>query len=156
MHIHKYEKIWLLSGAVCLIVFLCIVGVSAFAMGNQPPSHMETIDPEKAAVTSPFDKPGLMKIGRKEYKAVILAQAFSYSPSKMKVPVGSTVHFNVTSTDVVHGFEIPSTNVNMMITPGYVSEISYTFDKPGKYLLLCNEYCGTGHHVMAATLEVTL
>jgi cytochrome c oxidase subunit II len=85
----------------------------------------------------------------------MLAQAFTYSPSKMTVPKGSTVHFTVTSSDVVHGFEIPSTNVNMMITPGYVSKISQTFDKPGKYLILCNEYCGVGHHMMAVTLEVT-
>jgi cytochrome c oxidase subunit II len=155
MHIHKYEKIWLWSGAVCLVIFLLIVGVSAFAMGNQPPSHMETLDPEKATVTAPFDKPGLTKIGDKEYEAVMLAQAFTYSPSKMTVPKGSTVHFTVTSSDVVHGFEIPSTNVNMMITPGYVSKISQTFDKPGKYLILCNEYCGVGHHMMAVTLEVT-
>lgn len=155
MHIHKYEKIWLWSGAICLSLFLLIVGVSAFAMGNQPPSHMETIDPEKVVITPPFDKPGFTKVGEKEYEAVMLAQAFTYTPSKMSVPKGSTVHFKVTSTDVVHGFEIPATNVNMMITPGYVSEISYTFDKPGKYLILCNEYCGAGHQVMAVTLEVT-
>jgi cytochrome c oxidase subunit II len=155
MHIHRYEKIWLWSGTVCLTLFLLIVGVSAFAMGNQPPSHMETIDPEKVVMTPPFDHPGLTKIGEKEYEAVMLAQAFTYTPSKIFVPKGSTVHFKVTSTDVVHGFEIPATNVNMMITPGYVSEISYTFTKPGKYLILCNEYCGAGHQVMAVTLEVT-
>jgi cytochrome c oxidase subunit II len=101
MHIHKYEKIWLWSGAVCLVIFLLIVGVSAFAMGNQPPSHMETLDPEKATVTAPFDKPGLTKIGDKEYEAVMLAQAFTYSPSKMTVPKGSTVHFTVTSSKML-------------------------------------------------------
>ncbi|UUZ85018.1 hypothetical protein LJK88_16340 [Paenibacillus sp. P26] len=36
----------------------------------------------------------------------------------MEVPVGSTVHFTVTSSDVVHALEIPGTNVNMMIVPG--------------------------------------
>ena len=29
-------------------------------------------------------------------------------------------------------FEIPGTNVNMMVVPGEVTEISYTFDKTGR------------------------
>ncbi|MFC7371345.1 cytochrome c oxidase subunit II [Fictibacillus iocasae] len=155
MHIHKYEKLWLWFGAVCLVAFLSIVGVSAYAMGSHPPSHMETLDPKTATATAPFDKPGLFKKGNKEYEAVMLAQAFTFTPQKLQVPAGSTVTFKVTSTDVVHGFQIPATNVNMMITPGYVSTIKQTFTKPGKYLILCNEYCGAGHQVMAVTLEVT-
>ena len=83
----------------------------------------------------------------------MVAYIFGYSPS-MKVPVGSTVNFKVTSKDVVHGFAIPGTNVNMMVVPGHINEISHTFDKPGKYLILCNEYCGTGHEIMATTIEV--
>jgi len=44
--------------------------------------------------------------------------------------------------------------VNMMAVPGEVNEMTYTFDEPAEYLLLCNEYCGIGHEYMATTITV--
>lgn len=87
-----------------------------------------------------------------------MASAFNYdvgtSDKVVQIPKGSTVHLNVTTKDVVYGFQLVGTNVNMMLEPGYVSTYTNTFKTPGKYTLLCNEYCGTGHHLMAATIEV--
>jgi|GEM_PF-2582389 len=62
MHIHKYEKIWLIFGSSSLIFFLSYVVVSAFYIGNQPPSCLTTIDPEKVDETAPFNKPGWIGI----------------------------------------------------------------------------------------------
>ncbi|MFS8579895.1 MAG: cytochrome c oxidase subunit II [Novibacillus thermophilus] len=159
MNMPKYEKIWLLFGTGTLLVFLIVVGISAFYMGNQPPSCAVTLDPQKVDETPPFDKPGLKQIGDNEYQLDIVASAFDYDVGAedkvVSIPKGATVHFNATTKDVVHGFQLVGTNVNMMLEPGYVSTYSNTFDKPGKYTLLCNEYCGVGHHMMAATIEVT-
>lgn len=47
MHMHKFEKIWLIFGIGALVVFLSVVGVSAFYLGNKPPSCLTTIDPKK-------------------------------------------------------------------------------------------------------------
>jgi len=46
------------------------------------------------------------------------------------------------------------TNVNLMVAPGYVSEGTTTFTEPGEYLVVCNEYCGLGHHNMYSRLVV--
>ncbi|SFA99234.1 MULTISPECIES: cytochrome c oxidase subunit II [unclassified Bacillus (in: firmicutes)] len=156
MHIHKFEKIWLIFGITALIVFLTTVGVSAFYLGNQPPSCLTTIDQEKVDTTKPFDKPGLNKVEGKEwdYELVYVAQAFSYNPMEVKVPLGAKVKVIATTKDVVHGFEVAGTNINMMLEPGYVSEYVTTFDKVGSYLIVCNEYCGTGHHMMYSKIEV--
>lgn len=155
MHIHRLEKIWLIIGFSMLIVFLGVLGIGAYVMGMEPPtSHHHSIDPQKVRETPPFDKPGLVKVGENEYEANMIALAFGYSPAKMEVPAGATIHFNVTSPDVVHGFEIPHTNVNFMVVPGEVNTVSYTFDKPGEYLVLCNEYCGIGHEYMFTTIIV--
>jgi cytochrome c oxidase subunit 2 len=40
MHIHRYEKYWLYFGKGSLILFLSIIGFSAFTMGHHPPSNM--------------------------------------------------------------------------------------------------------------------
>ncbi|MFX3622768.1 MAG: cytochrome c oxidase subunit II [Ectobacillus sp.] len=154
MHLHKYEKIWLIFGISALFLFLGVIGVSAFYMGNQPPSCLTTIDPEKVDVTPPFDKPGVKKVGDNHYQVTIVTQAFSFTPNVIEVPKGAKVDFVVTTKDVVHGFEIAGTNVNMMLEPGYVSTASQVFDKTGEYLILCNEYCGTGHHMMSAKVKV--
>lgn len=156
MHIHRLEKIWLIFGITMLFVFLIILGISTFAMGlGTPGSHHHTsIDPAKVTETPPFDEPILKQVGDKEFEAVIVAYAFGYTPEDMEVPVGSTVHFTVTSSDVVHGFQIPRTNVNMMVVPGEVNTISHTFDQPGEYLILCNEYCGTAHQFMSTRIIV--
>jgi len=41
-----------------------------------------------------------------------------------------------------------------MLEPGYINTVKTTFNKPGKYTIVCNEYCGLGHHLMFATVEV--
>lgn len=153
MHMHKYEKIWLIFGSASLVLFLLIIGVSAFAMGQQPPSDLTKLDPQKVKETAPFDEPGLKKIGENEYEAIMIAEAFTFGED-LEIPKGATVHFKVTSPDVVHGFAIPGTNVNMMITPGHVNSITHTFSEAGEFLILCNEYCGVGHQAMSTKIEV--
>lgn len=158
MHFHKYEKIWLTFGIVSLVLFLSIVGFTAFGSGhahNQPTGGMDQIDPKKVKETPPFNEPGVKKLDDDTYEVVMIAQAFGYEPQKVQVPAGKKVIFKVTSTDVVHSFSIVSTNVNMMVVPGHISTKEYTFDKPGNYLVICNEYCGTGHHFMKTEIEVT-
>jgi cytochrome c oxidase subunit 2 len=151
----RYERIWLWFGLVTLAIFLLITGIMAFTMDMHPADgQIRTVAPEAVKTTPPFDKPGLYPIGDKEYKAVMVAQAFNFLPTSLTVPAGSTVHFYVTSPDVIHGIAIPETNVNMTIEPGHVTEFTYTFKKPGESPILCNEYCGVGHHVMMAKLIV--
>ncbi|MBU9723791.1 MULTISPECIES: cytochrome c oxidase subunit II [Bacillaceae] len=155
MHLHKYEKIWLVFGIGSLVLFLAVLGVAAFAFGHQPPSHMAKVDSQNLDQDVAFSEPGVTQINDNTYQARIIAQAFSYKPSRIEVPVGSTVYFEITSADVVHSFTIPETNINFMVTPGHVNMAEHTFNEPGEYLVICNEYCGTGHHHMQMRIEVT-
>ncbi len=154
MHIHKYERIWLAAGVAMLAFFLAVVATGAVVDGFVPPSRVQTIDPGKVAQTPPFDHPGLRKVADHAYEAYYVAQIFQFSPHDISVPAGSRVTFYVTSTDVEHGFSIPETGVNASVTPGWVSSVAHTFNTPGTYLLVCNEYCGSGHQLMAAKVEV--
>ncbi|MGO0061171.1 cytochrome c oxidase subunit II [Brevibacillus fluminis] len=155
MDLPRYEKIWLWFGIATLAAFLLITGVMAFGMNLHPADgHMKTVAPEHVRETAPFDSPGVFQIGANEYKAVLLAQTFAFSPNETVVPAGATVHFQASSPDVVHGIAVPGTNVNMMVVPGHITEFTYTFKKPGEYLMLCNEYCGAGHQLMMGKLIV--
>jgi len=139
---------------VALVVFLIAIGAAALSENMIPPSHIQTIDPTKVAQTPPFDRPGLRQTGQRQYEAYLLAHIFAFTPPHITIPVGSKVTFYTTSPDVVHGFFITNTAVNMMVVPGWVSSATHVFRRAGTYLLLCNGYCGSGHHYMYGTIEV--
>jgi len=155
IHVHRQERLWLTAGLAILVVFAAVITTSAIVDGFVPPSRVQSIDPTKVAQTPPFDHPGLRRVAPGVYEAYYVARIFSFTPAEIRVPAGSRVTFYVTSADVEHGFSIPETGVNTMVTPGWVSGVSHRFAKPGTYLLVCNEYCGAGHQLMAAKVVVT-
>src|SRR5690625_667345 len=158
MNLHKYEKIWLLFGSSTLLIVLVVVGISSFYIGNNQQSCAVTLNTENVTEQKDFDKPGLKQIGDNEYQLTVVTSAFNFDVGTedkvVQIPKGAKVHVVSTTEDVVHGFEIAGTNVNMMLEPGYISTLTNTFKNAGTYTLLCNEYCGVGHHLMAATIEV--
>ena len=77
--------------------------------------------PSSALQTPPFDHPGLHKLADGAYEVYYIARIFSFTPQHLEVPVGSRVTFYVTSADVEHGFSVPETGVNTMVTPGWVT-----------------------------------
>ena len=154
MKMHRSEKVWLTLSFGMIMIFMLITGYQAFALEMGPPSDMDIIDSQKVDQTAPFNKPGINKVGDNEYEVVMTLQIFSFNPGNIEVPAGSTVHFILTSKDVVHGFEVAGTNLNAMVVPGHIQKITQKFEKPGKYLVLCNEYCGAGHQMMSTTITV--
>jgi cytochrome c oxidase subunit 2 len=104
-----------------------------------------------------FTDPGVRQVGEDEYVVYVVARQFLFQPGSaepIRVPSDSTVTFRVTSPDVVHGFNIAGTNVNTMVIPGQVAELTVEFDEPGEYGIVCHEYCGAGHHTMEGKLVV--
>ncbi len=150
IHVNRYEKWWIILTFVMLGAFLLAITVSAFGAGFQVPVPAAQVNPNTVAKNPPFDNPGLRELAPGRYEAYIVAQAspWKYYPSEIRVPVGSTVTFYVTSVDVQHGFKIENTNVNMMVLPGQVATLSHTFKEAGEYPYACTEYCGVGHQNM--------
>jgi cytochrome c oxidase subunit 2 len=84
----------------------------------------------------------------------MIGEQYSFVPQCVQVPVDTPVKFRITSTDVIHGFLLPATNVNTMVVPGFVAEVRTAFSRPGIYEMPCNEFCGYGHHGMLARVKV--
>jgi cytochrome c oxidase subunit 2 len=137
-----------------LLVFLATIAFAAFADNMNPPSGLRAIDPTKVSKTPPFDHPGVRRLPDGSYEAYYVAQVFSFNPTTITIPAGKKVTFYVTSPDVVHGFFIAKTDVNMMAVPGWVNSDSHVFRTKGTYLLICHEYCGIGHQNMFAKIVV--
>jgi cytochrome c oxidase subunit 2 len=70
------------------------------------------------------------------------------------LPVGERVKFNITSTDVVHGFWIPAFMIQIQNLPGVKNNIEFSANKIGTYPGRCNILCGRAHSQMLFTVKV--
>ena len=149
LHISPYERIFLRLGIIVLVIWLAALAFDAVAENINTPTGSQTLDMTQYGI-----QPGLNQTGPNTYDAYYVARVFTFEPNDLKIPVNSTVTFYVTSADVVHGFFVPYTNINLMAVPGWVNHETHRFTKKGTYLLLCHEYCGIGHQDMFAKIEV--
>lgn len=154
MKVDTYEHTFLYLGGGLMVVCLAALLYASIVMGFYLPGRTGEIDPEQVRTTPPFDNPGVEQVGPDEYHAVVIGQVWSFSPSEIRVPAGAEVTVTATSADVLHGFHVEGTRLNMMLIPGQISETTYTFEEPGEHLIICHEYCGVGHHTMYGTLIV--
>ena len=155
MNVNLYERLWMWAAGVIIAAFIAVIGVSAIAFGMHPPSHVETIDPAKVFTDPRFSQlgqPVLQPDGVIEVQMVGLM--FAFAPTEVRVPAGRPIRFRMTSADVTHGFMIAGTNANTMLVPGYISQFTTVFPRAGDYLIVCHEFCGNGHHVMAGKIIV--
>jgi cytochrome c oxidase subunit 2 len=126
----------------------------AGAQTVHPASHLETVDPTALAEHPEFANPAVTSRADGTVVVSVVATMFSFAPDPIEVPANRPVVFRLTSDDVVHGFQVVGTNANAMAIPGYVSQFTVTFAKPGEYLITCHEYCGLVHHSMVGRLIV--
>ncbi len=154
MKIHTYEKAFLGVGIVVLLACMAALAWASFGMGIHLPGAAGQVNPAEIANTPPFDSPGVREVAPGQYEAVLVARAWSFDPAEIRVPVGADITFIVTSVDVLHGFNIEGTRLNMMLIPGQISRNRYRFSEPGEHLIICHEYCGIGHHMMAGRVIV--
>ncbi len=152
--VYLYELAWILPSIAIPVGMLVALVVTAFGAGIHLPGREGRVDPTRIAETAPFNRPGVVQLAPGQYEARVVAQVWSFTPSEIRVPAGSTVHFWATSKDVVHGFFIPHANVNVMLLPGQIAHMAARFDKPGEYPIICHEYCGIAHHTMAGRVVV--
>lgn len=154
MRVHTYERAFLWLGAVMLVVFGITLIATSVVMGIHLPGSVQRLDPAQVRQMAPFDNPGVRQVGENRYEVVLLGFAWAFQPREIRVPAGAEVTFIATSTDVIHGLHVEGSRVNMMLIPGQVSRNTYRFERPGTYTMLCHEFCGSGHHIMAGEVIV--
>jgi len=153
MNIDLYERIWMYGVGAVLALFFTSTAVAALGHQIHPPSHIETIAPASVLSDPRFRKQGVAVDAKGRIHARVVGLMFTWMPAEMTIPADTPVTFHLTSIDVIHGYQIVRTNGQSMVVPGYISQFTTRF-AAGEYLIACNEYCGVGHHTMAAKLHV--
>jgi cytochrome c oxidase subunit 2 len=72
----------------------------------------------------------------------------------LRVPRGRNVRLLMTSRDVIHSFFIPGFRIKTDVLPGRYTQMWFHAEKTGRYPVYCAEYCGTGHSMMRAEVDV--
>jgi len=73
----------------------------------------------------------------------------------LQLEKGKTYRLHISSMDWQHGFSLQPVNINTQIVPGYEMVLTITPDTTGDQTIICNEYCGIGHHNMTGKIYVT-
>ena len=66
----------------------------------------------------------------------------------LHVPANRPVRLLMTSRDVIHSFFVPDFRIKQDVIPGRYTETWFEATKPGRYQILCTQYCGTWHSQM--------
>jgi cytochrome c oxidase subunit 2 len=70
------------------------------------------------------------------------------------VPVGKTVIMQVTSSDVIHSFTVPSFGIRIDAVPGRLNETWFKAEREGLYYGQCSKICGQNHAYMPIAVRV--
>jgi len=72
----------------------------------------------------------------------------------LELEQGQQYRLHLSSLDWQHGFSLQPVNMNLQVHPGYEMVLTLTPTEAGTYGVVCNEYCGVGHHTMVGRIYV--
>jgi cytochrome c oxidase subunit 2 len=84
----------------------------------------------------------------------ISAKRFDYSPGHLTLKKGEPVILELTSRDVLMGFNLPDFNLRADVVPEKATRVTFVPDKTGTFTFLCDVFCGSKHEEMHGTLTV--
>ena len=73
---------------------------------------------------------------------------------ELHVPTGRPIKLTLASEDVIHSFYIPAFRLKHDVVPGSYQTYWFEATEPGRYHLVCAEYCGTNHSRMIGWVTV--
>jgi cytochrome c oxidase subunit II len=85
----------------------------------------------------------------------IKAKKFAYLPNEITLKKGVPVVLELTSLDLVHGFNCPAFKIRGEIHPRKITKIRFTPDKVGTFEFHCDIFCGSGCETMNGKFKVT-
>jgi cytochrome c oxidase subunit 2 len=154
--VEHVERRWA-SVAVTIVVALVVIAVFAgLHQATLPQSRVETADPRTLHLGGEFIESNLGSAVEPDGSVTVRAigQQYSFTPQCILVPTDTPITFRITSADVVHGFLITGTAINLMLVPGYISSLPVRFGTPGERHMPCHEFCGVGHEGMWGKIKV--
>ncbi|WP_436935969.1 cytochrome C oxidase subunit II [Halovenus marina] len=156
--VNRRETIWLgIAGAWSLAIFGWMSGFTRFGEQNpigetyevEPQEYLEKVQAYKERAEQ-TEEGYLIPPDDQVYIGGI---RFNWDGLPAVLEAGTEYEFHLGSYDVQHGFSVRpegnlSKQINLQIFPDTEWIVPMTFDEPGTYHVICNEFCGNGHNGM--------
>ncbi len=159
---HRQEKTWIaIAFAWCLVLF-AMMPLWHFRGGQNPAGIRYRVKPDDyVARVERFVTD--YKVGEESGIPVVapppgadvylLGRMWQWYPAlKLQKGVHYTLHLS--SQDVNHGFSLYPVNLNFQVVPGYDYGLRVVPNRAGDFRIICNEFCGIGHHLMVGKVLV--
>jgi cytochrome c oxidase subunit 2 len=72
----------------------------------------------------------------------------------LELEKNQSYRLHLSSMDWNHGFSLQPVNINLQVVPGYEMVLTVAPDQAGEFTVVCNEFCGIGHHLMLGKIYV--
>lgn len=165
--IGREERVWLSIVVVLgLGLFIMIPAWHVFGAQNSPTETYRISTSQYWDKVSAFNAgdgtlsvktdAGIKPTGEDAYVGAV---RFGWLPNPLVLEAGKQYRIHLSSKDVNHGYSLhregaAAQKVNFQVVPGYEHVLTMTFDEPGTYNVICQEYCGLGHQVMVGKVIV--
>lgn len=159
---HKSEKVWVaIAFAWCMVLF-AMMPLWHWKGGQNPSGIRSKVDPtDFQARTQEFSQQ--YQVGTDQGIAIVepppgsdvylLGRMWAWEPIlRLRANTEYTLHLS--SLDLNHGFALYPLNINFQVVPGYDYGLRILAKEAGEYRIICNEYCGAGHHLMLGRVIV--
>jgi cytochrome c oxidase subunit 2 len=160
--VHGAERVWVgLAFAWCLVLF-AMMPLWHLRGAQNPSGIRHRVEPMAyAARVAEFTQQ--YKVGEERGFPVVepppgsdvylQASMWQWTPI-LRLHEGVEYTLHLSSIDVNHGFSLYPVNLNFQVVPGYDYGLRVTPNASGEFEILCNEFCGVGHHLMVGKVIV--
>lgn len=158
----KEEKLWVTIAFIWCMVLFAMMPFWHIKGGQNPSGIRSKVDPQKFAErVERFVQD--YKVGEEKGIPVVappvgsdiylLGRMWSWYPI-LKLEKGKSYTLHLSSSDINHGFNLYPVNVNFQVVPGYDYGLKIVPTESGEFTIVCNEFCGIGHHLMTGKVIV--
>jgi len=159
----KQEKLWVTVSFVWCMILFAMMPLWHIKGGQNPSGIRARVEPaDFVKRTDQFVKD--YKVGEENGFPVVappagsdvylLARMWQWYPV-LRLEEGKTYTLHLSAADLNHGFNLQPFNLNFQVIPGYDYGLRVTPTASGDFRVICNEYCGIGHHLMVGKILVT-
>jgi cytochrome c oxidase subunit 2 len=160
--LHGSEKLWVWIAFVWCMVLFAMMPLWHLRGGQNPSGIRHRVEPRaySARVAEFIEQ---YKVGEDHgfplvepppgSHVYLQASMWAWMPV-LKLHEGAEYTLHLSSLDVNHGFSLFPLNVNFQVVPGYDYGLRVRPDTAGEFQILCNEFCGIGHHLMVGKVIV--
>jgi cytochrome c oxidase subunit II len=179
---HAIFNLWGISGVIFALIFIVVTGIIVFSLmrfrwregepdpeqvaGNKRVEVIWTVIPliiviflfVLTARTMSFSdpplvgEPELIVIGHQWWWEARYPKSGVITANEIHIPTGRPISVLLDSADVLHEFWVAELTRKMSTVPGHPNHVWLQADRPGIYLGVCSEFCGTQHAWMRFTV----